>query len=95
MDLERILIIQPVERIVKFEPRITVKSSDTDLTKNWTRALQLKLGTVDEQSATWNIMRFCLSSPSGSRTSTEITIGKRMELIVNIITETMNIDSQK
>jgi hypothetical protein len=28
MDLERILIIQPVERIVKFEPRITVKSSD-------------------------------------------------------------------
>ena len=85
MDLERILIIQPVERIVKFEPRITVKSSDTDLTKNWTRALQLKLGTVDEQSATWNIMRFCfLSSPSGSRTSTEITIGKRMELIVNI-----------
>lgn len=56
MDLERILIIQPVERIVKFEPRITVKSSDTDLTKNWTRALQLKLGTVDEQSATWNIM---------------------------------------
>ena len=56
MDLERILIIQPVERIVKFEPRIIVKSPDTDLTKNWTRALQLELGTVDEQSATWNIM---------------------------------------
>ena len=54
--LKGYFFIQPVERIVKFEPRIIVKSSDTDLTKNWTRALQLKLGTVDEQSATWNIM---------------------------------------